>query len=105
MNDTIVVLTNLPDRVSAEALANFAVGARHAACANILAPCHSVYRWKGEVEHTEETPVLFKTTRARYAELEQTIRKHHPYEIPEIIVLPVERGFAGYLDWIRQEVA
>jgi periplasmic divalent cation tolerance protein len=67
--------------------------------------CRSVYRWKGQIERAEEVPVLIKTTKNRYDELEQVIRKHHPYEIPEIIALPIEAGSAAYMNWIRAEVA
>lgn len=105
MNEAIVVITNLPNQASAEALASILVDARQAACVNILAPCRSVYRWKGQVERAEEVPVLIKTTRNRYGELEQTIRAHHPYEIPEIIALPIESAWGPYLDWVRAEVA
>ncbi|MFN0315579.1 MAG: divalent-cation tolerance protein CutA [Burkholderiales bacterium] len=105
MNEAIVVLTNLPNQASAEALASILVEARQAACVNILAPCRSVYRWKGQIERAEEVPLLIKTTKDRYDELEKVIRKHHPYEIPEIIALPIEAGSAAYMNWIRSEVA
>ncbi len=100
-----MVITNLPNQASADALASVLVEARLAACVNILPPCRSVYRWKGQVERAEEVPVLIKTTRNRYDELERTIRDHHPYEIPEIIAIPVEAAWAPYLDWVRAEVA
>ena len=99
----LLVLTNLPDRASAERLADALLGKQLAACVNILAPCRSVYRWKGAVQHDEEHPVLVKTTEARYAELEQAIRAAHPYELPEIIALPIERGLPAYLDWVAAE--
>jgi periplasmic divalent cation tolerance protein len=99
----LVVLTNLPDRASAEKLADQLVDGRLAACVNILAPCRSVYRWKGEVQHDEEHPVLIKTTREAYPGLEAAIRAHHPYELPEIVAVPVERGLPGYLDWVAAE--
>ena len=101
--DTLVVFTNLPDRASAEALARRLVEERLAACVNVLAPCRSAYRWKGAVQQEEEHPVLIKTTRARYAALEQLIRAEHPYELPEIVALPVAMGLPAYLDWVRNE--
>jgi periplasmic divalent cation tolerance protein len=64
-----------------------------------------VYRWQGAVQHDEEHPVLIKTTRAAYAELEAQIRAHHPYELPEIIAVPIERGLPAYLDWVAAETA
>ena len=100
---TLLVITNLPERAAAEKLADALVAKRLAACINILAPCRSVYRWQGAVQHEEEHPVLIKTTRAAYAELEAQIRAHHPYELPEIIAVPIERGLPAYLDWVAAE--
>ena len=74
-----------------------------AACVNILAPCRSVYRWKGAVQHDEEHPMLIKTTHERYGALEQTLRAGHPYELPEIIAVPIERGLPAYLNWLTAE--
>jgi periplasmic divalent cation tolerance protein len=101
----LLVFTNLPDRAAAERLADALIGARLAACVNILAPCRSVYRWKDAVQRDEEHPVLIKTTEARYVELEQAIRANHPYELPEIIAVPIERGLPAYLDWLGSETA
>ena len=99
----LLVLTNLPDRTAAERLADALVEKRVAACINILAPCRSVFRWQGAVQHDEEHPVLIKTTREAYAALEAEIRAHHPYELPEIVALPIERGLPAYLDWVADE--
>jgi periplasmic divalent cation tolerance protein len=100
---TLLVFTNLPDRAAAERLAELVIEKKLAACVNILAPCRSVYRWKGAVQHDEEHPVLIKTTHERYAALEQTLRAGHPYELPEIIAVPVERGLPAYLQWVGDE--
>lgn len=105
MSEHILVLSNLPDSASAHALAQALVEARLAACVNVLAPCHSVYQWKGQVEVADEVPVLIKTTQACYARLEQAICERHPYETPEIIALPISAGLPAYLSWIQQEVA
>jgi len=102
---TLLVLTNLPDRAAAERLADSLIEQRVAACINILAPCRSVYRWKGAVQHDEEHPMLIKTTAQRYPALERAIRAGHPYELPEIIAVPIERGLAAYLDWVATESA
>jgi len=99
----LLVFTNLPDRAAAERVADLVIEKRLAACVNILAPCRSVYRWKGAVQHDEEHPVLIKTTPERYAELERALRSAHPYELPEIIAVPIERGLAAYLDWVGKE--
>ncbi len=100
---TLLVLTNLPERAAAERIADALIAQRLAACVNILAPCRSVYRWKGAVQHDEEHPMLIKTTAERYAALEAAIRALHPYELPEIIAVPIERGLAAYLDWVAAE--
>ena len=97
------MLTNLPDRAAAERLAEHLIAERVAACVNILAPCRSVYRWQGAVERAEEHPLLIKTTAERYAALEQAIRAAHPYELPEIVAVPIERVLAPYLDWVESE--
>lgn len=100
---TLLVLTNLPDRAAAERLADTLIEKRLAACINILAPCRSVYRWQDAVQHDEEHPMLIKTTAEGYPALEAAIRAGHPYELPEIIAVPVERGLAAYLDWVAAE--
>jgi periplasmic divalent cation tolerance protein len=99
----LLVLTNLPDRAAAEALAQTLVERRLAACVSILAPCRSLYRWQEALQRDEEHPLLIKTSAARYAELEQAIRAAHPYELPEIVALPIERGLPAYLDWLAAE--
>jgi periplasmic divalent cation tolerance protein len=99
----LLVLSNLPDHDSAAALAGALVEARLVACVNVLAPCTSVYRWQGVVETASEVPVLMKTTAARYAELEAAIRARHPYELPEIVAVPVEHGLPAYLAWVAGE--
>src|SRR5438477_4929050 len=100
---TLLVLTNLPDRAAAERLADLLIEKQLAACINILAPCRSVYRWKGAVQHDEEHPMLIKTTRERYPELEAAIRAGHPYELPEIIAVSIGPGLPAYLDWVASE--
>lgn len=100
---TLLVLTNLPDRAAAERLADMLVEKRLAACVNILAPCRSVYRWKGAVQHDEEHPMLIKTTAERYPELENALRAGHPYELPEIVAVSIEHGLPAYLEWVAGE--
>ena len=99
----LLVLTNLPDRAAAERLADLLVEKRLAACVNILAPCRSVYRWKDDLQHDDEHPMLIKTTTEGYHALEDAIRAAHPYELPEIIAVPIERGLPAYLDWVAAE--
>jgi len=103
--NAMLVITNLPDRAAAEKLADALIEKRVAACVNILAPCRSVYRWKGAVQHDEEHPLLIKTSAERYAALEAAIRAGHPYELPEIVAVRIERGLPAYLDWVAAESA
>jgi periplasmic divalent cation tolerance protein len=103
MAAALLVLTNLPDRESAERLAEALVAKRVAACVNILAPCRSTFRWEGAIQHELEHPLLIKTTAGRYAELEREIRAAHPYELPEIVAVPIERGLPAYLGWVEAE--
>jgi periplasmic divalent cation tolerance protein len=103
MSDVLLVLTNTPDRATAERIAESLVAKRVAACVNILGACTSVYRWEGKLEQASEVPLLIKTTRDAYARLESELRKLHPYELPEIIALPVTAGLPAYLDWVMEE--
>ncbi|MDP1672085.1 MAG: divalent-cation tolerance protein CutA [Burkholderiales bacterium] len=99
----LLVFATLPDAAAARGLARTLVEGRLAACVSMLAPCSSVYRWQGMVEESSEVPVLIKTTAARYAELEAAIRAVHPYELPEIVAVPVQRGLPAYLEWVGAE--
>jgi periplasmic divalent cation tolerance protein len=100
--DYIVVLTNLPDSESAHKLARQLVEVRLAACVNVLGPCTSIYHWQEKIETEKEVPLIIKAKRAHYGLLEQAIRESHPYEVPEIIALPVVEGLPAYLNWIGQ---
>jgi periplasmic divalent cation tolerance protein len=103
--DALLVITNLPDVESARALSTQLVEQRLAACVNILAPCHSLYRWEGKLEEAEEVPLLIKTSAARYAALEEAIRAYHPYELPEIVAVRIEKGLPDYLAWVAAATA
>lgn len=103
--DTVLVYTNLPDQATAVRLARGLVERRLAACVNVMSGCTSVYRWRGAVEQADEVPVLVKTRVARYGEVERAIRELHPYELPEIIAVPVVRGLPEYLEWVAEETA
>lgn len=101
--EVLMVITNVPDKATAERIAESLVTEGVAACVNVLAGCSSVYRWQGKIEHAAEIPLLIKTTRAAYPHLESALRKLHPYEVPEIIALPVSAGLPDYLNWVAQE--
>lgn len=102
-DDTLLVITNLPDRDGAIRLARELIERRLAACVNVLGGCTSIYRWNGEVETAQEVPVFIKTRQALYGEVEAAIRSLHPYELPEIIAVSVVRGLPGYLAWVGAE--
>lgn len=101
--EPILIITNLPDRASALALAQKLVDGRLAACVNVLAECLSVYRWQGKIETTGEVPVFIKTLAQHYAEVERAVKAAHPYELPEIIAVPIGNGLPAYLQWIADE--
>jgi len=98
------VTTTLPDQSLAENLAATLVGERLAACAQVMGPVSSTYRWKGEAEHAEEWYCHLKTTVGRLPELQKRIRELHPYEVPEIIAVPISHGDEQYLAWVREAV-
>ena len=102
-SEVLLVITNLPDRVVAERIAEALVIEGVAACVNVLAECTSIYHWQGKLERANEVPLLIKTTRAAYPRLESTLREMHPYELPELIALPVSAGLPEYLNWVVQE--
>jgi periplasmic divalent cation tolerance protein len=105
MMEPILIFTNLPDRAAAMDLARKLVDERLAACVNVLADCTSVYRWEGRNESVSEVPVLIKTLVRHYARLEQLIKTVHPYELPEIIAVPISSGLPAYLKWIAEETS
>ena len=105
MDEVLLLITNLPDRQSALALAQTLLDKRAAACVNILAECTSIYRWKGKIEQANEVPLLIKTTRSSYHRVEKLIISHHPYELPEIIAVSVVSGLPAYLQWVTDEVS
>ena len=107
MSEPLLIYTTWPDAESALAFAESAVAEGLAACANVLAPLTSVYRWKGAVERASETPMLLKTTRVRVKELEARFVQAHPYDTPAFVAWPLDLfGSHGpFLDWLRQETA
>lgn len=100
-----IVLCTCPDMGTAEDLAKRLVASRLAACVNILPGLTSVYEWKGEVESETELLLLAKTTEASYPALENTLRQAHPYELPEIVCVPIVAGLRGYLEWIEDSIS
>lgn len=103
--ETMVVLTTCGNDEDASALARLLVERRLAACVNAVSQVASTYRWKGEVLEDRETLLIIKTTALRLAAVEQAIRKHSKYELPEFIALRVTAGGADYLSWVGESVA
>lgn len=102
---TLLVLTTLPDADSASSVASSLVTRRLAACVNILPAGTSVYEWQGEIQHDPEHVLLIKAPEAGYAALEAALRELHPYELPEIIAVPITEGLFEYLQWIKDLTA
>ena len=103
MEEVILVITNLPDRDSAQRMAQDLIESHAAACVNILGGCTSVYRWQGKVQTANEVPLLIKTTLGAYPRVEAAINRLHPYELPEIMAVSVKAGLPGYLQWVVQQ--
>ena len=102
--EVIMVLCNVPDAALAQQIAETLVGEQLAACVNIMAPCRSVYRWQGKLENASEVPLQIKTTAVAYPALQARLLQLHPYEVPEIVALPLAAGLPAYLTWVAAEV-
>ena len=103
MTDTRVVLMTVPDASVAEALAAELVQSRLAACASIVRGVTSVFWWQDEVQHADEVLVIMKTPADRVDALIARAAELHPYDVPELLALPVDAGLASYMDWVRAE--
>jgi len=101
--DLVLVLTNLPDVDVARRVARELVENRFAACVTLLPGSESVYRWQGVIESATEVPVLIKTRRSCYPALETELRRLHPYDVPEIVSIPIVDGLPAYLAWVMHE--
>lgn len=99
-NNTQLILCTCPDRDTSEKIAQKLVEDRLAACVNILPGLTSIYTWQDRLETAEEHLLLIKSASGRYPEVEQAIRALHPYDLPEIIALPIAQGLPDYLNWI-----
>jgi periplasmic divalent cation tolerance protein len=101
----VVVLSTFPDETRAADIARALVDARLAACVNLVAGARSIYRWQGAIEEAREVLAVIKTTSDRLDALRTRLVELHPYEVPEVIAMPVVGGHAPYLDWISGETA
>ena len=100
----VIVLVTAPGLGTARALAKSALKARLIACANLIPRLESHYWWQGKIERAGEVLLVLKTTRARLGALEKLMLRKHPYDTPEILALPLERGTGRYLAWIEESV-
>jgi len=96
----LLALSTFPDRETAQRISNQLVTEKLAACANILPAIESVYRWKEKIETGNETLVFFKLSEDRQSAFQEKLRSLHPYEVPEIIFVPVSAGLPEYLRWV-----
>lgn len=102
--DVLLVLCTFPNAEVAQSTATALVGEGLAACVNLAPQVTSIYRWEGKVESANEVLGYIKTTRSAYEALEGRLRQLHPYEVPEILAFPVERGSEAYLAWVKESV-
>jgi len=102
-NEYIFVITTVPDEKTADKVALQVVESRLAACVSVSSPVSSFYWWEKKITQDKEFMLFIKTQRSHYPALEKKIKEIHPYQVPEIIALPVVWGFSEYLKWIDQE--
>ncbi len=103
--DALIALCTFPDAETARKIAKEIVDLRLVACGNVLSPIHSVYRWQGKVESSDEALAIFKLTANRYPEFEAKLRSLHPYDTPEIIACKIDNGLPEYLRWVAESCA
>ena len=98
----VLALSTFPDHETAQRISNQLVSEKFAACANILPSIESIYRWKGKLETGNETLVFFKLSEDRQSDFQNKLRSLHPYEVPEIIFIPIVGGLPEYLRWVAE---
>lgn len=103
MTGIVTVYAVFGSAEEARRIGRMVVEERLAACANILAPCHSVYRWQGAIEEADEVPALFKTGAEAAARLVARIAELHSYDVPAAVVWPIAEAVPAYADWVRAE--
>src|SRR5207245_1061165 len=103
MTDALLVFTTLPNADKAADVARALVEERLAACANLLPAVRSIYRWEGKIQDDNEVLVLFKTRAENVERLKARILELHPYEVPEVLAVPIESGYQAYLEWLENQ--
>ena len=104
-DEILLALSTFPDVETARRIARQLVTENFVACANVVPAVESIYRWQGKIEQSGETLVLFKTTTARSAAFQEKLKSLHPYDVPEIICLPIAEGSWDYLRWVADNCA
>ncbi len=102
-SDYVIVFTTLPASADCAAFARTLVSEHLAACVNVMPEMQSLYWWKDKVEQDREHQLVIKTTAIRLEEVQARILELHPYEVPEVLAIPVEQGYQAYLDWLARE--
>ncbi len=102
-DDVVVVLSNAPDIQLAKRIAHMLVEEYLAACVNLGTPSLSMYMWEGKLEGADEVPMTMKTTRGQLPALIERLKQLHPYDVPEVLILPVLGGLQSYMEWVRAQ--
>ena len=100
----IVVLTTLPTRAKARRMATLVLKEKMAACVNLVGPAESFFWWQGKVDQAKEYLLLIKTRTSHFVRIQKFLEKHHPYSVPEIVALPIQKGNTSYLSWLEESV-
>lgn len=103
--EMIIVFVTVPGLREGNRISRAILTSRLAACVNVIPGVQSMYRWKGKIVQEKEAMLVLKTTRLQYRKLEQKIKELHPYEMPEVIAIPLVYGSFQYIEWVRREVA
>lgn len=103
MENLLVVYITCPSYEAAETLSRQLLEEKLAACCNILQGVRSLFWWENKIDEDEESLIIVKTQKTRLNELVEFVQEHHPYDVPEVIALPIVGGSQEYLDWVKQE--
>ena len=104
-DEMLLVISTFPDIDKAKMLAHQIVEKQLVACCNIVPGVTSIYRWEGELSEDQECLLIMKTSSSQYQQLEEFIKHHHPYDIPELVAVPVTTGLEEYLSWVIKETS
>jgi periplasmic divalent cation tolerance protein len=103
-NNYIVIIVTTANKSEAEKIAHSLLDERLVACANIIGPANSLFWWHGKIENAEEYMLLMKTRSEMFEKLAEKVKALHSYEVPEIIAIPIVKGFKPYLEWLNNSL-